>query len=107
MYIWIHGNVTRNPLYSYLKQTKLSFVFPFTSENRRAEYVLPVGGWYLQKEEGWERAWEGEYSANTVYTCMGVDSSMIYLIYFKNFCKCHYVSPSSTTIKINKLNKAV
>jgi hypothetical protein len=29
----------------------------------------------------------------------GVNSSMIYLIYCKNFCKCHNVSPPSTTIK--------
>jgi hypothetical protein len=29
----------------------------------------------------------------------GVNLSMIYLIYCKNFCKCHNVPPSSTTIK--------
>jgi hypothetical protein len=29
----------------------------------------------------------------------GMNSSMMYLIYCKNFCKCHNVSPSSTTIK--------
>jgi hypothetical protein len=29
----------------------------------------------------------------------GVNSNMIYLIYCKNFCKCHNVPPSSTTIK--------
>jgi hypothetical protein len=28
----------------------------------------------------------------------GVNSSMIYLIYCKNFCKCHYIPPR-TTIK--------
>jgi hypothetical protein len=34
----------RNSLYSYLKQTKMSF-FSFTkSENRRVEKVLPGGG---------------------------------------------------------------
>jgi hypothetical protein len=34
----------------------------------------------------------------------GVNSSMIYLIYCKNFCKCHNIFPSSTTInfKIEK-----
>jgi hypothetical protein len=29
----------------------------------------------------------------------GVNSSMIYLIQCKNFCKCHNVPPPSTTIK--------
>jgi hypothetical protein len=29
----------------------------------------------------------------------GVNSSRIYLIYCKNFCKCHSVSPPSTAIK--------
>jgi hypothetical protein len=28
-----------------------------------------------------------------------VNSNMIYLIYCKNFCKCHNVSPTSTTTK--------
>jgi hypothetical protein len=32
-----------------------------------------------------------------------VNSSMIYLIYCKNFCKCHNVLPPSTAIKINKI----
>jgi hypothetical protein len=31
-----------------------------------------------------------------------VYSSMIYLVRCKNFCKCHNVSPSSTTIKKRK-----
>jgi hypothetical protein len=30
----------------------------------------------------------------------GVNSIMLYLIYSKNFCKCHNVPPPSTTIKI-------
>jgi hypothetical protein len=29
----------------------------------------------------------------------GVNSSMIYATYYKNFCKCHNVPPPSTTIK--------
>jgi hypothetical protein len=29
----------------------------------------------------------------------GVNSSMIYLIHYKNFCKCHNLSSPSTTIK--------
>jgi hypothetical protein len=36
----------------------------------------------------------------------GVNSSMIYLIHFKNFCKCHNVSPPST-IKKNKKIQAL
>jgi translation initiation factor 2 beta subunit (eIF-2beta)/eIF-5 len=28
-----------------------------------------------------------------------VNSSMIYLIYIKNFCKCHNIPPPNTTIK--------
>jgi hypothetical protein len=28
----------------------------------------------------------------------GVNSSMIYLIHYKNLCKCYNVPPSSTTI---------
>jgi hypothetical protein len=31
-----------------------------------------------------------------------VNSTMIYLIYCKNFCKCHNISPPSTTIKKKK-----
>jgi hypothetical protein len=31
-----------------------------------------------------------------------VNSSMIYLIYCKNFCKCHNVPPPSTTIIVKK-----
>jgi hypothetical protein len=30
----------------------------------------------------------------------GGDSIMIYLIYSKNFCKCQYVQPSRTTMKM-------
>jgi hypothetical protein len=29
----------------------------------------------------------------------GVNSSIIYSVHFKNFCKCHSVLPPSTTIK--------
>jgi hypothetical protein len=32
-----------NSLYSYLKQTKISFCFFTKSENRKAEHVLPWG----------------------------------------------------------------
>jgi hypothetical protein len=34
----------------------------------------------------------------------GVNSNIIYLIYYKNFCKCHNVPPPSTT-KILKIKK--
>jgi hypothetical protein len=57
-------------LCSHLKQAKKT-LFCFTkSENKKAERVLPGAlvpvGW----GGGRERVWEGEYSANTVYTCM-------------------------------------
>jgi hypothetical protein len=34
----------------------------------------------------------------------GINSNMIYLIYFENFCKCHNVPPPSTTIKEKNKN---
>jgi hypothetical protein len=58
-----------NSLCSYLKQAKMSFFSFIKLENRRMEQVLP--DWYQWEEGGgWERVWEGEYSANTAYTCM-------------------------------------
>jgi hypothetical protein len=36
----------------------------------------------------------------------GVNSNMICLIYYKNFCKCHSVLPASTTIK-NKIKSTI
>jgi hypothetical protein len=38
-------------------------------------------------------------SATRKENSRGVNSSKIYLIHFKNFCKCHNVPPPSTTIK--------
>jgi hypothetical protein len=35
----------------------------------------------------------------------GMNSNIINLIYCKNFCKCHNVSPSSTTMKNEKEKK--
>jgi hypothetical protein len=36
----------------------------------------------------------------------GVNSNMMYLIYYKNFCKCHNVpSPSKTIKKVNETEK--
>jgi hypothetical protein len=46
-------------------------IFFSKSENRRAEQVL-LGGELVSVGggRGGERVWEGEYSANTVYSCM-------------------------------------
>jgi hypothetical protein len=45
-----------NSLYSYLKQTKMSF-FSFTmSENKRAEQVLSVGLVTVGRERMWGKA---------------------------------------------------
>jgi hypothetical protein len=58
---------------SYLKQTKMSF---FLLQNQRIQclcyQVLPrEGGWYhWEGRGGRRRAWEDEYSDNTVYTYM-------------------------------------
>jgi hypothetical protein len=62
----------RNSLCRFLKQTKISF-FSFTkSEKRRVEQILPGGRdlYHWKRGGGRERIWEGEYSVNTVYTCM-------------------------------------
>jgi hypothetical protein len=61
-----------NSLCSYLKSTKMSFFSLL--QNQRTEgqnrsclgRLIPVGG-------GKERVWEGEYSANTMYTCMRME----------------------------------
>jgi hypothetical protein len=37
----------------------------------------------------------------------GVNSSMMYLIYRKNICKCHHVPIPSTTIKKEKRKKLI
>jgi hypothetical protein len=37
----------------------------------------------------------------------GINSSMIYLIHYKNFCKCHNVPPPSTTIKKGEEKKKI
>jgi hypothetical protein len=80
-----------NYLCSYLKQNFFSFflllicaynvwvisppfplppqIFSFTkSENGRAKQVLPGGLVPVEGGGGGERAWDGEYNANTVYT---------------------------------------
>jgi hypothetical protein len=53
--------------------------------------LVPVGlGKWQKKGIGGWRAMEG------------VNSDMIYLIHHKNLCKCHNVSPPSTTTKKKK-----
>jgi hypothetical protein len=53
-------------LYSYIKQTKMSF-FPTKSENRRAEQVLS-GRLVAVGRGGGGKDVESEHGANTVYT---------------------------------------
>jgi hypothetical protein len=65
-----------NSLYSYLKQTKMSFFFFTESENRKAKQIQLRGGGEGvdtsgKGEGGEERVWEDEYGANTV--CMYVN----------------------------------
>jgi hypothetical protein len=88
----------------------------FFSFNHIISQEDPVGG-----ERSEKRVWKDEHDANTVYTSMqikkytcwsysrnvgrgnkgewGLNSSMIYLIHCKNFCKYHNVPTPSTTIK--------
>jgi hypothetical protein len=63
-----------NSAVAILNKQKCHFFFFVKSENRRAEQILPGTGWgacYQWEGAGsGESVWEGEYSANTVYTCM-------------------------------------
>jgi hypothetical protein len=102
----------------------MSLLFSFTNlENRRAEQVLPRGDGRNGEEEVGKGHGRVKYSANTVHTCKQmekwdmlklfqewweggikrmveeVNSSMVYLIYYKNTCKCHNVPPPSTIKK--------
>jgi hypothetical protein len=54
--------------YSYVKQTKMSFFSFIKLENRRAEQVLPLG--QVGNSGRGEDTEEGEYGANTLYTCL-------------------------------------
>jgi hypothetical protein len=57
-------------LCSYRKQTKMSFFFSFYKTGG-GQNTFCLGGWYQWEEgESWERVCEGEFSANTVCTCM-------------------------------------
>jgi hypothetical protein len=57
----------QNSLYSYIKQTKMSFF------NRKVKQVLSRG-WYQWEGEGYkERVWEGECGENIMYSCMKME----------------------------------
>jgi hypothetical protein len=48
----------------------LFFIYKIGEEGGRTRGLV-WGSWYeWEGGEGGESAWEGEYSANTVYTCM-------------------------------------
>jgi hypothetical protein len=58
-----------NACVAALNKQKCHFFFSFTkSENKRTESCLGTVG--IVGEGGGKRVWMGEYSANTVYTCM-------------------------------------
>jgi hypothetical protein len=63
-----------NSLCSYLKQPKMSFFSLFFSytklENRRMKQILQGVGRKSGTSGSEEEVKEGEYVANTVYTCM-------------------------------------
>jgi hypothetical protein len=66
-----------NSLCSYVKQVKLSMFFLFSStkmENKSAEQILMRWVWLVPAGRGrWQgKSIEGEYVANTMYTCMSM-----------------------------------
>jgi hypothetical protein len=113
----------------YLKQEKISFFLLDTTwvglMHRRMKQGL-LGGWYHWEGGGGRdrsrRATMIQKMSKHVYKCKNntcwnlswngregikesggkVNSSMIYLIHCKNFCKCHKVPPPSTAIIIIK-----
>jgi hypothetical protein len=117
-----HGSATRKFCVAILTTKTLFFslFFSYTKQENRSclEELVPGGG-----EWRWELVKEGEHGTNAVNTVVngkmvsaetipgnrghegmqenggGVNSSMTYLIYCKNFCKCHNVPAASTTIK--------
>jgi hypothetical protein len=111
----------------------MSFYFSSTkSQNKSVEQVLSEGDGTSGREEDVEKEcrrvnivqtlvciyvngeryllkllqeWEKE---NRKESDGGVNSTMIYLIYCKNFCKCHNVFPPTKTIKKeNRVREAV
>jgi hypothetical protein len=66
-----------NSLCRYLKETKKSF-FSFTKMSffffhKTREQDLSRGLVAVGRGGGEKRAWEGEYGANTVYSCMKME----------------------------------
>jgi hypothetical protein len=113
-----------NFLYSNLKQTKMSF-FPSIKSETWGKNSSCLGNWYKwERGECRERVWEGEHGALCTHVCKrknetcwncfrnggrkenglmeGVNSSIIYLICCKNFCKYLNITPSLTIKKEKK-----
>jgi hypothetical protein len=70
---YIHGSATRKTPCVVILSKNFILFFSFTkSENRRVDQVLPESKVWYQWEGrgGGERVKDGEYGANTVYTCM-------------------------------------
>jgi hypothetical protein len=111
-----------NSLYSYLKQTKMSLFFHLQNQRTGGQKSSSWGAGTSGKgEEGGKGhgrvnkvqilcphvcKWENDICSNSGMggrrvkkSGGGANSSMIYLIYFKNFCKCHNVYSASITIK--------
>jgi hypothetical protein len=58
-----------NFLCSYLKNA-IVFLYKIGEQEGKTDPVVVVGVWYQwEGEGGGERVWEGEYGANTGYTC--------------------------------------
>jgi hypothetical protein len=81
-----------SPIWDYYTQNCYAYIF----EVSRQMKVFTSLGWIPK---------------STIYGCWiftfkrmmeRVNSTMIYLIYYKNFCKCHNVPPPRTTIKKKK-----
>jgi hypothetical protein len=94
------------------------------SENKQVEQVLPGGGgWYQWRQEvgkccmrmkiaqilcthvcNWKNETCRNYSRNggkgKRRMIEGVNSTIIYLMYCRNFWQCHNIPPANTTIKI-------
>jgi hypothetical protein len=59
-----------NSCIAILNKQEYHFFFYKTGEQESGSCTV-WGGWYQWEGRGYgERVWEGEYGANTVYTCM-------------------------------------
>jgi hypothetical protein len=123
-----------NSLCSYLKETKMSFLFPL--QNQRAEglnrsclvsIALVWRGRRWRKDVGgqiWCKycvhmyvngklipvktlLWMGRGRRKWKRMVEGVNSSLIYLICCKNLCKCHNVPPTQHNNKKQKQYRIV